>query len=349
MGSLARAGHGRCPRGEPARLRLGPPTPTHLLRRTAARRAFHAPRRTPAGRQCPVRRGLGPGGLLPGTGAGQPRARQPRSSCVRPGLAGRLGTGPLRGSPQLSETELILAVLLLGVAALYSSVGHAGASGYIAMMALMGLAPEQIRPTALTLNLLVGGIGLFRFWRNGHVRWRNVLPFVLASAPAAFFAAQIQLPKESYSFLLGVVLLVAAIGVFRHASQAEEEDAATAGRRVPWLPGLATGAGIGVLSGLTGTGGAIFLTPLLLFARWMPTREASGTSVAFVWINSLTALAGLLHATGSLPTALPLWLGAVAIGALIGTQMGLHWLPLKGLRRALGVVLLIAAAKLFFA
>ncbi|GAB3342130.1 sulfite exporter TauE/SafE family protein [Marilutibacter aestuarii] len=249
----------------------------------------------------------------------------------------------------MSETELILAVLLLGVAALYSSVGHAGASGYIAMMALMGLAPEQIRPTALTLNLLVGGIGLFRFWRNGHVRWRNVLPFVLASAPAAFFAAQIQLPKESYSFLLGVVLLVAAIGVFRHASQAEEEDAATAGRRVPWLPGLATGAGIGVLSGLTGTGGAIFLTPLLLFARWMPTREASGTSVAFVWINSLTALAGLLHATGSLPTALPLWLGAVAIGALIGTQMGLHWLPLKGLRRALGVVLLIAAAKLFFA
>ncbi len=249
----------------------------------------------------------------------------------------------------MSETELILAVLLLGVAALYSSVGHAGASGYIAMMALMGLAPEQIRPTALTLNLLVGGIGLFRFWRNGHVRWRNVLPFVLASAPAAFFAAQIQLPKERYSFLLGVVLLVAAIGVFRHASQAEEEDAATAGRRVPWLPGLATGAGIGVLSGLTGTGGAIFLTPLLLFARWMPTREASGTSVAFVWINSLTALAGLLHATGSLPTALPLWLGAVAIGALVGTQMGLHWLPVKGLRRALGVVLVIAAAKLFFA
>ncbi|MBB1060181.1 sulfite exporter TauE/SafE family protein [Marilutibacter spongiae] len=249
----------------------------------------------------------------------------------------------------MSETELILAVLLLGVAALYSSVGHAGASGYIAMMALMGLAPEQIRPTALTLNLLVGGIGLFRFWRNGHVRWRNVLPFVLASAPAAFFAAQVRLPKESYSILLGVVLLVAAIGVFRHASRAEEEDAATAGRRVPWVPGLLTGAVIGVLSGLTGTGGAIFLTPLLLFARWMPTREASGTSVAFVWINSLTALAGLLHATGSLPTALPLWLGAVAVGALVGTQMGLRWVPVRGLRLLLGFVLLIAAGKLFFA
>jgi hypothetical protein len=249
----------------------------------------------------------------------------------------------------LSETELILALLLLLVATLYSSVGHAGASGYIAAMALMGFAPEQIRPTALALNLLVGGIGLFRFWRDGHVRWRNVLPFVLASAPAAFFSAQIRLPKESYSMLLGGVLLVAAIGVFRHASQAEEEDAQNAGRRVPWLPGLLAGAAIGTLSGLTGTGGAIFLTPLLLFARWMPTREASGASVAFVWINSLTALAGLLHATGTLPTALPMWLAAVAVGALFGTQMGLRWLPVKMLRRTLGVVLLIAAAKLMFA
>ncbi|MEZ0472275.1 sulfite exporter TauE/SafE family protein [Luteimonas salinilitoris] len=249
----------------------------------------------------------------------------------------------------MSDTILLLALLFLLVATLYSSVGHAGASGYIAAMALLGLAPEQIRPTALALNLLVGGIGLFRFWRAGHVRWRNVLPFVVASAPAAFLAAGVTLPKESYSVLLGVVLLVAAAGVFRHAAHAEEEDAVAADRRVPWIPGLLTGGAIGVLSGLTGTGGAIFLTPLLLFARWMPTREASGTSVAFVWINSLTALAGLLRATGTLPTALPLWLCAVAVGALIGTQLGLKWLPARGLRRALGVVLLVAAGKLLFA
>lgn len=249
----------------------------------------------------------------------------------------------------MNETEWLLALLFLAVAALYSSVGHAGASGYIASMALLGFAPEQMRPTALALNLLVGGIGLLRFWRGGHVRWRNVLPFVLASAPAAFFAAQVKLPKESYSLLLGLVLLVAAAGVFRHAARAEREDIDAAGRRVPWLPGLLIGGAIGVLSGLTGTGGAIFLTPLLLFAHWMPTREASGTSVAFVWINSVTGLAGLLHATGTLPTALPLWLGAVAVGALIGTQMGLKWLPVKTLRYALGVVLLIAAGKLIFA
>src|SRR5687768_10936228 len=249
----------------------------------------------------------------------------------------------------MSETELLLGLLFFAVAVLYSSVGHAGASGYIAAMALLGFAPEQMRPTALALNLLVGGIGLFRFWRGGHVRWRNVLPFVLASAPAAFFAAQVKLPKETYSLLLGAILLVAAIGVFRHAARAESEDAFAIGRKVPWLVGLVVGATIGVLSGLTGTGGAIFLTPLLLFAHWMPTREASGTSVAFVWINSLTGLAGLMHASGTLPQALPLWLFVVAIGAVLGSQLGLHWLPVKQLRYALALVLLVAGGKLLFA
>lgn len=255
---------------------------------------------------------------------------------------------PAHGTP-LTETELLLALLFVGVAALYSSVGHAGASGYIAAMALLGFAPEQLRPTALALNLLVGSIGLLRFWRGGYVRWRNVLPFVLASAPAAYFAAQVQLTRDDYAMLLGGVLLVAAAGVFHSARRADLDDHAALGRLVPWIPGLLIGAVIGVLSGLTGTGGAIFLTPLLLFARWMPTREAAGTSVAFVLVNSLTALAGLMHATGTLPAALPLWLAAAALGALVGTQLGLRWLPTRRLRQALGLVLLIAAGKLLLA
>lgn len=249
----------------------------------------------------------------------------------------------------MTSTELVLTALFVLVAALYSSVGHAGASGYIAAMALLGLAPEQIRPTALSLNLLVGGIGLIRFARAGHVRWRNVLPFALASAPAAYFAARLKLPPESYSMLLGAVLLVAAAGMLRSAGRAEFDDANAAGRRVPWTAGLVIGGAIGVLSGLTGTGGAIFLTPVLLFARWMPTRDASGTSVAFVCINSLTALAGLLQVTDTLPTALPLWLVAVAAGALVGTQLGLKWLPARALRYALVAVLLVAAGKLMLA
>jgi Predicted permeases len=249
----------------------------------------------------------------------------------------------------VSATDLLLAALFFAVAVLYSSVGHAGASGYIAAMALLGFAPDSVRPTALALNLLVGGIGLFRWWRGGHVHWRNVLPFVIASAPAAFFAAQVRLPEARFSLLLGIILLVAAAGVIRSAGHAVQLDAEVAGRKVPWLIGLLVGAAIGVLSGLTGTGGAIFLTPLLLFARWMPTRDASGTSVAFVWINSLTGLAGLMHASGTLPQALPLWLFVVAIGAVLGSQLGLHWLPVKQLRYALALVLLVAGGKLLFA
>ncbi len=249
----------------------------------------------------------------------------------------------------LTAIDLLLPALLLLVAVLYSSVGHAGASGYIAVMSLLGLAPEQIRPAALALNVLVGGIGLFRFWRGGHVRWRNVLPFVIASAPAAFLSAQIALPRQAYSLLLAAVLLAAAIGVFRSAARAEQDDAAAHNRRVPWLLAMPVGALIGVLSGLTGTGGAIFLTPILLLAHWMPTRQASGTSVALVWINSLTALAGLLSSGQTLPSALPIWLAVVAAGALLGTQLGLKWLPVRWLRYALGVVLLIASAKLILA
>ena len=246
----------------------------------------------------------------------------------------------------MSEVEWLAAGLFLLVAVLYSSVGHAGASGYIAVMTLLGFAPEQARPTALALNLLVGGIGLVRFWRGGHIHWRNVLPFALTSAPLAYVTAQTNIPKQQYSWLLAFVLLAAAIGVFRNAARADSDDATSRDRDVPWMIGLVVGAVIGVLSGLTGTGGAIFLTPLLLFKRWMPTREASGTSVAFVWINSLSALAGQWHAGKPLPHTLPLWLAAVALGAFVGTQLGLRWLPVRGLRYALGVVLLIAAGKL---
>jgi uncharacterized membrane protein YfcA len=248
--------------------------------------------------------------------------------------------------PAMGEVEWILAGLFLLVAILYSSVGHAGASGYLAAMALLGFAPEQMRPTALALNLLVGGIGLYRFHRAGLVDLRKLLPFVLASAPAAFVAARYPVPRETYALLLGALLLFSAFAVFRSARSLGSRDDDRPLRPLRWPPALAAGAAIGVMSGLTGTGGAIFLTPLLLFMRWAHSREAGGISVAFVWINSALGLAGLWQATGTLPAALPVWLAVVAVGALVGTQLGIHRLPLKGLRYALALVLLIAAAKL---
>jgi uncharacterized membrane protein YfcA len=216
---------------------------------------------------------------------------------------------------------LALAGLFFLVAALYSSVGHAGASGYLAAMTLLGFAPEQMRPTALALNILVGGIGLWRFHWAGLVPWRKVLPFVLASIPMAFLAAQWKVPKETYSLLLGALLLTAAIGAWRSGQQLAQTGESMSSKPVPWPAALAAGAAIGSLSGITGTGGAIFLTPL-------------------------AAILGLLRSNQSFPEALPLWLMAVALGAVLGTQLGIHRWPAQRLRKSLAVVLAIAAGKL---
>lgn len=232
------------------------------------------------------------------------------------------------------------------VAALYSSVGHAGASGYLAAMALLGFVPEQMRPTALALNILVGGIGLYRFQMAGLVPWRKVLPFILASIPAAYLAAQWKIPKDTYSLLLGILLLVAAAGAWRSGQILAQTGETITSKPVPWFLALLAGALIGCLSGITGTGGAIFLTPLILAMGWSHTREASGLSVAFVWLNSLAAILGLLRSQQSFPDALPIWLIAVALGALVGTQIGINRWPAHRLRKSLAVVLLIAAGKL---
>lgn len=241
---------------------------------------------------------------------------------------------------------IALAGLFFLVAALYSSVGHAGASGYLAVMALLGFAPEQMRPTALALNILVGGIGLWRFHRAALVPWRKVQPFVLASIPMAFLAAQWKIPKDTYSLLLGALLLTAAIGAWRSGQLLAKSGETLTSRPVPWAAALIAGGAIGCLSGITGTGGAIFLTPLILAMGWAHTREASGLSVAFVWLNSLAAILGLLRSNQSFPEALPLWLLAVALGAVLGTQLGIHQWPAHRLRKSLAVVLAIAAGKL---
>lgn len=239
----------------------------------------------------------------------------------------------------------MLAGLLLIIAVLYSAVGHAGASGYIAAMTLSGLPVQDIRPSALALNLVVGSIGLFRFARAGQVPWRSVLPLIAASAPMAWVGARLALPAHVYGWALGGLLIASALAFWVTAPKALAADD-TVLPRVPVLPGLAVGAAIGLLSGITGTGGAIFLTPLLIFLRWAPTRMASGISVAFVLANSLLGLAGLLSTGASLSSSLPLWIAAVVIGALIGTQLGIRVLPVGPLRRVLSVVLLIAAGKL---
>jgi hypothetical protein len=249
----------------------------------------------------------------------------------------------------MAEFDLLhlgaLALLMLAGAALYSTVGHAGASAYLALMALFAVQPVVMRPTALVLNILVAGVATIRYLRAGLFDARMFWSVAVAAIPMAFVGGALQLPDEIYRKLVGLVLLYAAIR-FLWPSPAGSEDRPT---RHPPLPlALACGAVIGILSGLTGTGGGIFLSPLMILAGWLTPRRASGVAALFILCNSLAGLAGNYASVRALPAELPILAGAVLIGGLIGTSLGVRRLGAPGLLKALAVVLLIASAKLLF-
>lgn len=243
---------------------------------------------------------------------------------------------------------LVLAVLFFGGALLYASVGHAGASAYLAIMGLAGVAPDIARPTALALNIVVATFVTFRFWRGGHISGRALVPFLLGSIPLAFLGGLLPVAPALYKKLVGIVLLLAATGMGLTARRAARGETGRATPQVPIAPAVAIGAGIGLVSGLTGTGGGIFLSPVLLFAGWAETRAASGLAAPFILGNSIAGLAGNFSRLASLPSTLPLWIGAVVIGAVIGSEIGNRRGRIVYLRAALSVVLVIAGLKLIF-
>jgi len=248
---------------------------------------------------------------------------------------------------------LMCAALFL-VALLYASVGHAGASGYIAVMSLLGLAPAVIKPTALALNILVALVAAWQFWRAGHFRWALFWPFAVTAVPAAFVGGWISLPTRVFTLLLGLVLLWSAWRFFFEPKAPQPETAASTAsaaspeREVPRTAALASGAGIGLLSGLTGTGGGIFLTPLLLMMGWAQPKNAAAVSALFILMNSTSGLLGNWASTRNLPDELPMLLAAVLVGGAIGSFMGSRRLPAQQIKRLLAVVLVIAGLKLLF-
>jgi uncharacterized membrane protein YfcA len=236
-----------------------------------------------------------------------------------------------------------LCALVFLAAVLYSMVGHAGASGYLAAMALMGIAPAMMKPTALTLNILVATVGTVQFARAGRFSWSLFWPLALGSIPLAFLGGSLALPIPVYRRLLALVLLFAAYRLIRTTELAGEP------RPVRRPVAVASGAGIGFLSGLTGVGGGIFLSPLMLLRGWADMRRTAAVSVAFILVNSVAGLLGHLSSVRSLPAEIGVLAGTALVGGLIGSTLGSRSVPNAVLRRLLGVVLLIAAAKLFFA
>ncbi|MDW8326835.1 MAG: sulfite exporter TauE/SafE family protein [Anaerolineales bacterium] len=237
-----------------------------------------------------------------------------------------------------------LALMIFAAAILYASVGHAGASAYLAAMALFSLPPELMRPTALTLNILVAAIATVKFYRAGHFSWSLFWPFALASVPLAFLGGMLSLPGWLYKPLVGLVLLYAAYRLL--ATDSGTTPLPT--KPVPLWAGLAAGAGIGLLSGLTGVGGGIFLSPLLLFMNWAEPRPTSGIAAAFILANSTAGLLGQLSSLALLPTAIPLWALAAVTGGWIGAEYGSRRLGNPPIRRLLAVVLIIAGLKMVF-
>jgi uncharacterized protein len=240
----------------------------------------------------------------------------------------------------MSDPLILLVLGVFVVAVLYASVGHAGASGYIAVMTLVGMAPAEIKPTALAMNILVASIGSWQFWRAGHFRWSLFWPFAVLAAPAAFLGGWLALPGEVFKLLIGVILLWSAVVLWWRPR--DEGATAAPSRHVA----LGTGAGLGFVAGLTGTGGGIFLTPLLLLMRWAHAKEAAAVSALFILVNSSAGLLGNVGSTRHLPGFIWILLLAAAIGGAIGAHAGSRRLPAVAIKRVLGVVLLIAGGKL---
>src|SRR5881398_3084425 len=243
----------------------------------------------------------------------------------------------------MDTTHFVLLFLAIGlIAFLYSSVGHAGASRYIAIMTLFGIAPTVIRPTALVLNILVASIGAFQFWRAGHFSWKLFWPFALLSILAAYVGGYLQPSASILRILIGIVLLFSVARlVFRRSDPPQTFP--------PSRPiAVSVGAGLGFLAGLTGTGGGIFLTPLLLFCRWAHIRQAAAVSALFIWVNSIAGLIGYFTKVRSIPSLGLVLAAAAIIGGIIGSHLGSKRFAVGVISLFLATVLLIAGTKLLF-
>ena len=235
-------------------------------------------------------------------------------------------------------------IYFFAIALLYSTVGHAGASGYLAAMALLAFPPVVMKPTALALNIIVALITTVRFAVAGHFSWRLFWPFAVAAVPLAYLGGGMSLDATIYKVLVGIALMFAAVHLILRTTVATDDREEVA------FPGIAAsmavGGGIGFLSGLTGVGGGIFLSPVLIILQWAGLRRTAAVAAAFILLNSISGLAGHLHKGGAFPDNIVFWSVAVVSGGFIGSTLGATRFNSPALRVLLGIMLVMAGVKL---
>jgi len=232
-------------------------------------------------------------------------------------------------------------LIILVVAFLYASVGHGGASGYLAIMSLYNFAPETLKPTALMLNLFVAGISFIQYFRKGYFNKKLFVVFAITSIPAAFLGGMITIDPTLYKKILGFLLIFAILRILGVFGSAGEEK-----KQPKLILGLIIGAGIGFFSGLIGIGGGIILSPIILLLGWGNVKETAAVSALFIWVNSMAGMAGLLSTGITFSDQLVPFVAIALIGGLIGGFVGSHKWSLKSLKLALSIVLIMACFKL---
>jgi uncharacterized protein len=239
--------------------------------------------------------------------------------------------------------ELLFVIGLMLIAFFYSSVGHGGASGYLALMALFGFAPDSIRYYALILNLVVSAIAFISYFKAGFFRWRIVFPFLITSIPSAFIGATFSINPVAYKIVLGIMLILA---VMRMLLVSNNENNTT--KNPPIVIALCIGVILGLVSGIIGIGGGILLSPILILAKYAKIKEASAASALFIFLNSASGLAGLMISQINFQPNIIYWILGVMAAGLVGSAMGSQSFSELNLKRVISMVLLAASIKLFF-
>jgi uncharacterized membrane protein YfcA len=237
--------------------------------------------------------------------------------------------------------EVLFLVSLFVIAFFYSSIGHGGASGYLAIMALFGIETIYMKPSALTLNLFVSGIAFYHFYKGGFFSWKIILPFIITSIPLAFIGAKIHVETKTYQWILGIFLSLAAARII--FSRMKESGQI---RKVPFLTGLLTGALLGFFAGMIGIGGGIILSPVLIIMGWANMKQAAAVSALFILLNSAAGLLGVYYSGARLTPDIVIWVILAFAGGTLGGYLGSRKFTQGFLRYILAGIMILASLKL---